>query len=113
MNIVFAYRRNRWSAFVVALLAATLFAASPITSLAHLLSAHGSTEFQSDDGQETPHAPLCKICLGFVAGSAAVDHHVPSLAVFLLPHPSPSTAPVGLLRPVLFAPYRSRAPPIR
>ena len=113
MKIVFAYRRNRWSAFIVALLAATLFVASPITSFAHLLSAHGSIEFQSDDGQETPHAPLCKICLGFVAGSAAADNYVPSLAIFSLLQASPEAAPAGRLRPVPFAPYRSRAPPIR
>ena len=113
MKVVVAYRRNRWSAFIVALLAATLFAASPIASIAHLLSAHGSVAAQqSGDGQEAPHAPLCKLCLGFVAGAAAADNYVPALALTLLPQLSPETAIVGLLRPIPFAPYRSRAPPI-
>jgi hypothetical protein len=112
MKIASAYRRNRWSAFIVVLLAATLFAANPIVSLAHLLSAHGATSAQSEDGQESPHAPLCKLCVGFVAGSAAADNYVPSMAVLSLPQASPEAAPAGLLRPVPFAPYRSRAPPI-
>jgi hypothetical protein len=113
MKVVAAYRRNRWSAFVVALLAATLFAASPIASFAHLLSAHGSAAAQqSDHGQEAPHAPLCKLCLGFVAGAAAADNYVPALALALPPQLSPETAIVGLLPPVSFAPYRSRAPPV-
>jgi hypothetical protein len=112
MKIFAAYRRNRWSAFVVALLAATLFAASPIASFAHLLGAHGSVAAQqSDDGQETPHATLCKLCLGFVAGAAAADNHVPSFELDLLPQQPPNTAIVGLIRPIPFAPYRSRAPP--
>ncbi len=113
MKLIAAYRRNRWSAFIVALLAATLFVASPIASFAHLLGAHGSaTAQQSDVGQEAPHAPLCKLCLGFVAGAAAADNHVSALALVLLPQQHPNTAIVGLLRPIPFAPYRSRAPPI-
>ncbi len=113
MKLTVAYRRNRWTAFFITLLAATLFVASPITSFAHLLGAHGSVlAQQSDDGQRAPHAPLCKLCLGFVAGSAAADNHVPSLTIVLPPQQSPETAPVGHFRPVPFAPYRSRAPPI-
>ena len=113
MKLTAAYRRNRWTAFFITLLAATLFAASPITSFAHLLGAHGSVGAQqSDDGQPTPHAPLCKLCLGLVAGSAAADNHVPSLGLDFSSQQSPETAPVGHFQPVPFAPYRSRAPPI-
>ncbi len=112
MNLVAAFRRNRWSAFFIALLAATLFVAGPINSFAHLLANHGSVAAQFADGQEAPHAPLCKLCLGFVAGAAAADHYVSSLAVVLLPQQSPETAPVGHFLPVPFALYSSRAPPL-
>ena len=112
MKLTAVYRRNRWTAFFITLLAATLFVASPITSFAHLLAAHGSMAAQSDDGQQAPHAPLCKLCLGFVAGSAAADNHVPSVAIVLLPQQSPETAPVGHYWPVPYALYSSRAPPI-
>ena len=116
MKLTAGYRRNRWTAFFITLLAATLFAASPITSFAHLLGAHGSVGAQqSDDGQQAPHAPhapLCKLCLGFAAGSAAADNHVPSLGLDFSSQQSPETAAVGHFRPVPVASYRARAPPI-
>ncbi len=113
MKLAAAYRRRRLTAFIITLLAATLFVASPITSFAHLLAAHGSVVAQqSDDGRQAPHAPLCKLCLGFVAGSAAANNPIPSLAIILPPRHSPETAPVGHFRPVPVASYRSRAPPI-
>jgi hypothetical protein len=106
------YRRNRHSAFIVALLAAFLFVASPITTFAHLLSAHTSTTQQSDEGQETPHAPICKLCLGFVGSAAAIDSVVPTFAPVFTQLSTPEALSIGLLRPVWFSLYRSRAPPI-
>ena len=112
MKLTVAYRRNRSSAFFVALLAALLFVASPITSFAHLLSAHTSTAQQSDEGQEAPHTPVCKLCLGFVGSAAAVDNYVPPLAIVAARLPAPEAAPIGLLRPAPHLAYRSRAPPL-
>ncbi len=106
------HRRNRHSAFIVALLAAILFVASPITTFAHLLSAHTLTAQQFDEGQEAPHAPVCKLCLGFAGSAAAIDSYFPALAAIAAPLPAPEAAPIGLLRPAPYLPYRSRAPPI-
>jgi hypothetical protein len=112
MKSIAAYRRNRWTAFFITLLAATLFAASPISSFAHLLATHGSVAAQFDDGEEAPHVPLCKLCLGLVGGAAAADNSVPFLPLVLLRQQSPETAPVRPFRPVPFALYSPRAPPI-
>ena len=106
------HRRNRHSAFIVALLAAILFVASPITTFAHLLSAHTLTAQQFDEGQEAPHAPVCKLCLGFAGSAAGVDNYVPPLAIVAARLPAPEAAPIGLLRPVPYLAYRSRAPPL-
>jgi hypothetical protein len=112
VKVVSTYRRNRHSAFLVALLAAFLFVASPITTFAHLLSAHTPTAQQSDDGQETPHAPVCKLCLGFVGSAAAIDNFVPTFAPITAQTPASEASPIGLLRPVSYLSYHSRAPPI-
>ena len=112
MKLAIAYRRNRHSAFIVALLAALLFVASPITTFAHLLLAHTSAAQQTDEGQEAPHAPVCKLCLGFVGSAAAIDNYVPALAAIAARLPAPEAAPIGLLRPAPHLAYRSRAPPL-
>jgi hypothetical protein len=112
VKLLSAYRRNRHSAFLIALLAAFLFVASPITTFAHLLSAHTSTTQQSDEGQESPHAPVCKLCLGFVGSAAAIDTVVPTFAPVIAQSPALEASPIGLLRPVPYLSYRSRAPPV-
>jgi hypothetical protein len=112
VKLVTAYRRNRHTAFIVALLAALFFVASPLTTFAHLLSAHTSTAQQSDEGQEAPHAPVCNLCLGFAGSAAAVDNDVPAFSAIAAPLPTPAAAPIGVLQPAPHLAYRSRAPPI-
>jgi hypothetical protein len=111
MKFLAAYRSRRWSAFVIALIAATFFAASPVVSLAHELADHLNPASQLDDGHNGSHAPVCKFCVGLAGTASAAVGDVLSLAFVPPSYSAPSTTPVQYFQPVVALPYLSRAPP--
>ena len=98
-------------AFLIALIAATLFAASPVVSLAHELADHLNPAGQSDDGHNGTDSPICKLCIGFAGTAAAAVGDIPSAALVLPSYVVPRIRPVEYFQPVVALPYLSRAPP--
>jgi Protein of unknown function (DUF2946) len=94
---------------LVALFAALLLAAAPVSAVAHWVTHHANA---SDDGGAAPHAPICKLCVGLSAGSVAAPAQTP----FFVVQPDLGLNLQSIVTPFFgsrfTAPFRSRAPPI-
>lgn len=99
-------------ALFAALVALLLLVLNPVTSVAHALQAHTtqSSPNQNDDGTDST-GKICDLCLGLAAGASASHGDGPQFHFHTFSQHVPNASPVGLLRPVDFAAYSSRAPP--
>ena len=106
-------KKRNVPALFVTLVALLLLVLNPVTSVAHALQAHTTQSQQDpgDSGSGHSNSNVCDLCLGLATGAFAAHGDAPPFHFDSVSHDAPNAAPIGLLRPVIFAAYRSRAPP--
>ena len=113
MSRLTVFKKRNVPALFVALVALLLLVLNPVTSVAHALQAHTTQSQQGpgDNGSGDFNSSVCDLCLGLATGASAAPGDALPFHFDSVSHDAPNAAPIGLLRPVIFAAYSSRAPP--
>ena len=107
------FGKRNLPALFAALMALLMLVLNPVTSVAHALQAHTTQSQQDpgDNGSGDSNSSVCDLCLGLATGASAAHGDAPPFHFDSVSHDAPNAAPIGLLRPVIFVAYSSRAPP--